>query len=734
MKGRTPGITMDRTESNVELKCMPIDSLYGIGKAKTAAYRCLGVQTIYDLLYFFPRAYENRGQISLLADAKEGIKNSLILTVATEPKINLIRRGMSLLKFRAFDESGSCDITYFNQDYLRDKFHIGSTFRFWGRVEHQGGRFSMSSPVAEPYAEGCALPPLIPVYHLSEGLTSGMVGKNVAVALSYAAEYLKDPLPPEVRDRHKLCTIHFALRQIHEPNDYESLAIAKKRLIFDEFFVFATGMALNAKKIKRPNTAPSCTDHDISGLLSLLPYTLTDAQQRAVEEISLDMLKTVPMSRIIIGDVGCGKTVCAAAAMYIAVKNGGQAALMAPTEILATQHYNDLEPLFSKLGVRCVLLTGSTSATQKRKIYAELKAEDGEQRADIVIGTHALISAGVEFYKPYLCVVDEQHRFGVNQRALLSHKFNHSHMLVMSATPIPRSLALVMYGDLRLSKIDTMPAGRQRVDTFFVDESYRERLDTFICKQTEAGNQVYIVCPAVEEKNLEDDEIDLSEININYPEGICQSKNPPLKAAVKYAQDLKERLPGQNIAFVHGKLKASEKDKVMKEFTSGNISILVSTTVIEVGVNVPNATLMIVENAERFGLSQLHQLRGRVGRGDKKSYCVLVCGAESKSRLGEGARRRLETMCRSYNGFEIAEEDLRLRGPGDFLANARADSIRQSGELYFKIADMCEDSELMNEAFNSAREYVESDPKLENNSELAGMVERMFTIKSDVIN
>lgn len=720
-------------ENNVDLNHIPIDSLYGIGKAKAAAYEGLGVQTVYDLLYFFPRAYENRGQISLLADAKDGIKNALILTVATEPKINLIRRGMSLLKFKAFDESGSCDITYFNQDYLREKFHIGSTFRFWGKVDCEKGRYSMSSPVAEPYSEGCVLPPLTPVYRLCEGLSQNIVSKNVCSALSYAAEYLKDPLSREVRDRHNLCAIHFAMRQIHEPSDYESLAIAKKRLIFDELFTFAVGMALNAKKIKRENTAPVCNDIDISKLLELLPYELTSAQKKAIDEIGADMSDSKPMGRIIIGDVGCGKTICAASAMYMAVKNGGQAALMAPTEILAAQHFHDLEPLFSRLGMKCVLLTGSSSAAQKKKIYLSLKSEEKVERADIVIGTHALISDGVEFYKPYLCVIDEQHRFGVSQRALLSEKFNHSHMLVMSATPIPRSLALVMYGDLSLSKIDIMPPGRKKVDTFFVDESYRKRLDAFICKQTEQGSQVYIVCPAVEEKTVEDDEIDLSQINMNFPDDF-QNKKPPLKAAVKYAGDLKERLPGQSIAFVHGKLKPSEKDKIMKEFTSGNIKILVSTTVIEVGVNVPAATLMIVENAERFGLSQLHQLRGRVGRGDKKSYCVLVCGSESKDRLGENARRRLETMCRSYNGFEIAEEDLRLRGPGDFLANARSDNIRQSGEVYFKIADMCEDSELMNEAFASAKEYVDSDPSLEKSPELARMVERMFTIKSDVIN
>ena len=504
----------------------------------------------------------------------------------------------------------------------------------------------------------------------------------------------------------------------------------KKRLIFDEFFLFATGLSLSGGKTVK-QTAPACPDTDISALRALLPYQLTSAQEKTVADIAADMSKNEQMSRIVIGDVGCGKTVCATAAIYIAVKNGYQAALMAPTEILATQHYNDLRPIFEALGIKSALLTGSCTAATKRKIHAAMQAEDPALRLDVVIGTQALLSDGAEFIKPGLVITDEQHRFGVNQRALLSEKNQHTHVLVMSATPIPRSLALVMYGDLAMSKIDEMPPGRQRVDTFLVDESYRPRLDNFIRKNVNEGGQVYVVCPAVEESELEEGEIDLSEIAI-YGEELQRNEKPPLKAAVQYAEELSERLEGYNVAFVHGKMKPADKDAVMRRFVSGEIQILVSTTVIEVGVNVPSACLMIVENAERFGLSQLHQLRGRVGRGQKKSYCVLVSGA--KGRLGDTAKQRLETMCNSYNGFEIAEQDLKLRGPGDFLALSGNASIRQSGDISFKLADMCEDSDLMTTALAEARDYIAIDPTLEKHPPLRQAAERLFEMQGDIIS
>ena len=717
---------------------IPVSNLKGIGRVKAQAYANAGVHTLLDLIYYFPRAYENRANIVPLDATEPEGKCATVLTVGSEPKIANVKRGMSLLKFRAFDESGICDITYFNQNYLKDKFPIGSTFRFYGKVEKKKSRYEMISPAAEPWVESAPPPPFVSVYRLSEGLSQKQIAQNIEEILPLVSATYEDPLPKSVRDEHKLCTIHFALGQIHKPDNYASLAIAKKRLIFDEFFLFATGLKAQSKHIQR-HTAPLCPDTDISPLSSLLPYELTGAQKRTIAEIAADMKKTEPMSRIVIGDVGCGKTACATAAIYIAVKNGYQAALMAPTEILATQHYNDLSPLLSRLGVKCSLLTGSTTAANKRSIREAMKAVDKSNRVDVVIGTQALLSDGADFINPGLVITDEQHRFGVNQRAMLSEKNKHTHVLVMSATPIPRSLALVMYGDLKMSKIDEMPPGRQKVDTFLVDDSYRERLDNFIKKQVDEGGQVYIVCPAVEENESEKGELDMAAISIFGDEMQAfaieeyrRNQKPPLKAAVKYAEELSERLEGYSVAFVHGKMKSAQKDDVMRRFSSGEIKILVSTTVIEVGVNVPSASLMIVENAERFGLSQLHQLRGRVGRGHRKSFCVLVSGAKGK--LGETAKERLKTMCTSYNGFEIAEVDLKLRGPGDFLSLTGNSSIRQSGSLTFNLADMCEDSELMQKAFASAHSFIESDPTLNSHPPLKAAAERMFTMRGDVIS
>lgn len=716
-----------------------VGTLHGVGRVKENAYASAGVFTLYDLLYYFPRAYENRANIMELSYAPTDSKCSTVLTVATEPRVANIKRGMSLLKFRAFDDSASCEITYFNQNYLKDKFHIGSTFRFYGKVERQKSKFTMISPAAEPYVEGIPLPPFASVYRLADGLSQKQIAGNVADALDMARNLLEDHLPLSTRQKYSLCDLYTALCEIHNPTSYDALAAAKKRLIFDEFFLFAMGLRTQGKHIER-FTAPKMERTDLSPLLSQFPYELTGAQKRTVDDIAADLCSDVPMSRIVVGDVGCGKTACATAAIYMTVKNGYQAALMAPTEILATQHYNDLCPLLERLGISCALLTGSVTAAKKKKIYAAMQSEIKESRLDVVIGTQALLSDGAEFISPGLVITDEQHRFGVNQRALLAEKNKHTHVLVMSATPIPRSLALVMYGDLRMSKIDEMPAGRQRVDTFLVDEGYRTRLDGFIKKNVDEGGQVYVVCPAVEENDEEQGELSMQDISIFGEElqafALEQYKNaqkPSLKAAVQYAEELSERLEGYSVAFVHGKMKAAAKDDVMRRFAAGEIQILVSTTVIEVGVNVPSACLMIVENAERFGLSQLHQLRGRVGRGAKKSYCVLVNGAQG-GRLGDTAAQRLKTMCDCYNGFDIAEEDLKLRGPGDFLALSGNASIRQSGTLTFRLADMCSDADIMNAAFTAANELIELDPTLDGSPELKRAAERMFTMRSDIIS
>ncbi len=709
----------------------PITVLSGVGASRQAAYAKLGIETVNDLVYHFPRAFENRGDIRLLVQTVEGERCAVVLTVSTEPRISRIRRGMTLLKFKAFDDSGVCEITFFNQDYLRTAFPIGSSFRFWGKVERVGNRFAMATPAYEPYAEGHPLPPLHPVYPLTEGISQKMLAGHIAQALPTALSRLEDPLAEDIRECEGLATLAYALRMIHQPVDFASLHAAKKRLAFDEFFCFALGMGTLGRTV-RETGAPICRVDSIDEFLACLPYALTGAQARTVEDIRRDMASDTAMSRMVVGDVGCGKTVCAAAAMYVAVRSGRQAALMAPTGILAAQHAADLLPLFERMGIRGALLTGHTTAAQKKKIYAALASDNPATRLDVVIGTQALLSEGVTFAAPGLVITDEQHRFGVNQRAVLSEKNAHAHLLVMSATPIPRSLALVLYGDLDVSRIDEMPPGRQRVDTFVVDEAYRARLDAFIRKNVAEGGQVYVVCPAVDEAEEEEGGLIPLEADFDGDMLAIACERPAMKAAVPYAEELAARLPDLRVAFVHGKMKNQDKDAVMKDFAEGRVQVLVSTTVIEVGVNVPNACLMIVENAERFGLSQLHQLRGRVGRGQRKSYCILVRGGG-----GETAQARLEVMRTTYDGYRIAEQDLAQRGPGDFLApggKRDGSGIRQSGGFDLFMAEHWPDADLMEHAFAHACAILNDDPDLTDHPLLRDMVDASYAHIGDIIN
>lgn len=687
----------------------PVTVLPGVGKVRAACYEKLGIRTLGELLLHYPRAYENRGEIRLLTEARENGKSAVLLTVATEPKLTRLRSHKTFLKFRAYDDSASCEIVYFNQDYLKTAFPLGSVFRFWGKVERKGkSSFSMSSPVAEPWAPGRDLPALCAVYHLTDGLTTKQITKDVDAALSLLSLSVEEPLPADLREKRSLCLLSYAEREIHRPESPKALAIARRRLVYQEFFDFSIGAAALRAQAKT-HGAPVCSQGDVSPLLAQLPYRLTGAQERAIGEIRRDMATDVPMNRILVGDVGCGKTIVAAAAILIAVQSGRQAAFMAPTEILAQQHAKELSALFGKLGIPVGLLLGATPASEKKKIRAALCAADPAARLNVVIGTHALLSEGVEFAAPGIVVTDEQHRFGARQRAVLMEKNRRAHLLVMSATPIPRSLALVFYGDLAISKIDEMPPGRQRVDTYVVNESYRERLNGFIRQQTDAGGQVYVVCPSIEETEEETapDEVELTDI---LDPDLAREEKPPLKAAVTYAKTLSETFPDLSVAFLHGRLKSREKEEIMQAFVRGEVQILVSTTVIEVGVNVPNACLMIVENAERFGLSQLHQLRGRVGRGSRKSYCVLVTGGENEP--GEVSRERLQVMRTTYDGYEIAEQDLRQRGPGDFLASSDDGSVRQSGALAFRLGNVADDGALLSQANADARALLASDPSL----------------------
>ncbi len=680
-----------------------VSELKGVGPAKAKALEKAGIATVRDLAHHYPRAYQNRGDVKTVSAAAaisraEDVPPpcSLVLTVATEPKTANIRRGMSLTKFRAFDESGSVEITYFNQPFMKSVFQVGAEYRFWGRLQMSGGRVTMSNPVAEPFSDEKPLLPIVPVYPLSAGLSQKFLAGLIKEAVRIATVQVNDHIPSSVLMENSLCTLGHALRTVHFPPDTESLAAARKRLAFDEIFTLCTAMC-TAKNGKDADGALPCPDTDVKPLTDILPFELTGAQKRSIDEISADMRQGKPMCRILCGDVGSGKTAVAAAAAYIAVKNGTRCAIMAPTEILAKQHYADLSAIFSALGIETALLCGSMTAAEKKKVRESIKG-DGAQ---IVIGTHALLSDGVEFNNFGLVITDEQHRFGANQRALLREKSKKAHSLVMSATPIPRTLSLVIYGDLAVSRLDEMPPGRKKVGTFRVDESYRERLLGFIEKQAAEGHRTYVVCPAIEEtaeKTESAEEMcDISFTPLMIPE-------PPLKAALPYTEELKKKLPTLRIGFIHGKMKTAEKDETMNAFVSGDLDVLVSTTVIEVGVNVPEATLMVVENAERFGLSQLHQLRGRVGRGKDKSYCILVSDTVNETSL-----RRLDTMCRLNDGFAIAEEDLKMRGPGDFFA--RGGTIRQSGTTDLQFASSAS-AEITVRATDAARKVSLADPLL----------------------
>ncbi len=676
--------------------------LNGIGKLRAEKLEKLGIRTLRDLVYYFPRAYENRGDVRTLGMHDTEMPHSYILTVASEVHSVLVKKGITLSKFKAFDESGSCEVVFFNSPFVKDIFHIGATFRFFGKTAFsKTRRLVLTAPKYEPVIDGIELDDFTPIYSLTDGISSKMLEKHIKTAVDELLPSIEDPIPEDIRLRFGLSTLSYAIRNIHFPKDRDSISRASRRLAFDEMLYFALGISIASKRRELGDgvTFKSCS---LEKFVSALPYELTGAQKNAINDIYRDTVikrvdgKTPVMARILIGDVGSGKTVCAAAAMYIAFCSGYQSAIMVPTEILAHQHYEDLGELLGALGMKVKLLTGSTTASAKKRIYGEL--ENGE--IDVVVGTHALLSDKVSFARLGLIVTDEQHRFGVAQRAVLKEKEQRAHMLVMSATPIPRTLALAMYGDLDISKIDELPKGRQPVDTFVVDEEYRERLNCFIAKQVALGGQCYVVCPAIEENN------DCkNEYVLDTELGVTDSLN--LKNVKQFTEELHNALPNLKIASLHGKMKQNEKDEVITAFSSGAIDVLVSTTVIEVGVNVPNASLMIIENAERFGLSQLHQLRGRVGRGARKSYCVLV--SDSKYEI---AKERLNVMKSTSDGFEIADKDLLLRGPGDFFASKTDNNLRQSGGFEFKMASICNDGELLNNAFSAAKDILSSDPEL----------------------
>ncbi|MBD5150240.1 MAG: ATP-dependent DNA helicase RecG [Oscillibacter sp.] len=670
----------------------------GIGEQRAKGLEKLGILTLRDLISYFPRAYDDRRTYKKIKDLEEGESACVEAMVASAPTLSRIRKGLELVKLRAVDETGALDVTFFNQAYMKDNLRAGETYTFFGKVEVMGRKRSMPNPIVEREGSRLVTGRIMPVYPLTAGISQLTLVKAMEQGLAACQKLLPDPLPDEVRQEHQLCRIGYAYEQIHFPAGDEELAIARRRLVFEELFLLAIGL----KRLRGRRDELQCEpwrDTDLSDFYGSLPFSLTGAQKRAVEDIRSDLSSGRPMNRLVQGDVGSGKTMVAAAALLCAVRNGRQAALMAPTEILAEQHYKGLAPLLGKLGIKTVFLTGAMRVKERRAILEELAG--GE--AQVAIGTHALITADVVYHDLGLVVTDEQHRFGVAQRSALAAKGERPHLLVMSATPIPRTLALMIYGDLDVSIIDELPPGRQKIDTFSVPGSYHQRIYKFLEKEIAAGRQAYIICSMVEENGqIPDDR----------------------KAAMEYAKMLQEKVfPHLAVACVHGRMKPKEKEKIMSAFAAGEIQILVSTTVVEVGVDVPNATVMVVEDADRFGLSQLHQLRGRVGRGQHKSYCILI-----SDNRNEETRARLKVMTQTGDGFKIAEEDLRLRGPGDFFGR------RQHGLPALKVADLTCDMALLKEAQTAAAKLLERDPELEGCPETARRVASMFEVNADAMN
>ncbi len=672
----------------------------GIGEKKAQALNKLGIYTLYDLVSYFPRRYEDRSQYKPIALTQDGESVCICALIANTPQLSRVRRGLDLVRFKAVDESGEVNITFFNQSYVKDNLQKGESYVFYGKIEVNGTRRSMTNPVYEREGmENRVTGRIVPIYRLSAGLNQRLLMQSIRQGLDSCGGLLPEVLPETVRERNQLVQARYAYENIHFPADFGTLELARRRLVFEELFVLACALGRIRGERVRDGGIP-VRDADLEEFWMTLPFSPTGAQRRAVEQAVAEMRSGAVMNRLVQGDVGSGKTLVAAALIWYVWKSGLGSAFMAPTEILAEQHYETLSRMLSPFGLHVGKLTGAMSAKEKRAVKAAL--EQGE--LDLIIGTHALFSADVAYQNLGLVVTDEQHRFGVEQRAALIGKAGRPHVLVMSATPIPRTLALIIYGDLDVSVIDELPPGRKKVDTFTVDESYRARLNAFIRKLIGEGRQVFVVCPMVEE-------------NVELPEN--------LKSAEEHAKELQRSFPDLHVACVHGRMKPKEKDAVMAAFLSGEAQILVATTVIEVGVDVPNAALMIIENAERFGLSQLHQLRGRVGRGQHKSYCVLVSDA-----TGEDVKARLSILCKTNDGFRIAEEDLRLRGPGDFFGS------RQHGLPATHIADLGGDVEVLQRAQGEANRLLESDPQMlaPENAALRESVERIFHQSSDSFN
>ncbi len=647
----------------------PVTILKGVGPTRANQLAGLGIFTLEDLICHFPRAYEDRTKILTISQLEADTPACFRAMVMNTPRTNHIRKGLDITKVQVADHTGRLNLTFFNQKFTIDQLQYGREYIFYGAISGDFLGYGMTSPSFEPVESAPMVTRrVMPLYPLTAGISNATMSKTIDLALS-----LCDPpaeiIPEDIRKEFGILPAETAYRAIHHPATMYDAELAKKRLIFEEFFVFSAGLSLMRASRVEKKTAPyeNC---ELQRFYDTLPFALTGAQKRAIEDVARDLTRGTPMNRLVQGDVGSGKTMVAAAAAYLAIQNGHQAALMAPTEILAEQHAASLSRLFAPMGMEVCLLTGSMSAREKRLAREAIAGG----AAQLIIGTHALLTDTTVFADLGLVIADEQHRFGVAQRGRLSAKGADPHLLVMSATPIPRTLALLMYGDLEVSIIGELPPGRQQTDTFLVGENMRARVNAFIRKQVTEGHQCFVVCPAVEE-----------------------NEETGLKAATVWAETLQQTVfPDLRVALLHGQMKGSEKEAVMAAFAGGEADVLVATTVIEVGVDVPNASLMVIEDADRFGLSQLHQLRGRVGRGSAKSYCILTTRNRNPDTIA-----RMKAFCKTTDGFKIAEEDLRLRGPGDFFGS------RQSGLPVFRVASLSCDMETLSQAQQASSAWID---------------------------
>lgn len=667
-----------------------IEVVKNIGKTRAEQLNKLGIETVEDLIEYYPRDYEDRSHFVPINEIEKASVNTIRGKVAVSPEAKRIR-SMTIISARITDGTGTIECVWFNQPYVKNQLIPGREYTFTGRVVEKFGRIQMESPDYEVVnSESLNTGRIVPVYTVPKKMSQKVIRGSIKDAMDMVQGGLEEYMPQSIVNAHNLCSREFAVRNIHFPQSDSAFFKARRRLVFDELLFLQMHLFGLKGNVCDKKSSVVINDFEDSTIKKAIGFKLTDAQEKVLREIKSDFSSGNVMNRLIQGDVGSGKTAVAMIGAYIAIKNGYQAVLMAPTDVLANQHYKSFCAVFEPLGIKCELLTSGLKKREKDKAYDNI--ETGY--AKMIIGTHALIQERVKYNRLGLVITDEQHRFGVRQRELLSEKGDEPHILVMTATPIPRTLALILYGDLDISIIDKLPPGRKKVDTFAVDHSYYQRLYAFIKKEVSKGRQVYIICPMIEENDKME-----------------------LRAVLSYTDDLDRNiLPDLKVSCVHGKMKNNEKQQVMEEFAKGHIDVLVSTTVIEVGINVPNASLMIIENADRFGLSALHQLRGRVGRGSEKSYCVLVSDAKSKV-----AKERLKIMCQTNDGFVISEKDLTLRGPGDFFGT------RQHGLPEMKIANLYKDVDILKEVQQTAIELYKSDKNL-NSVENSLLKSKIFDI------